>query len=59
MGIKLKHGMKGSNGGRARCEKTAELKNKSKGLRRLADRAEIQENLKELGSDRPAKPAKK
>ena len=47
MGIKIKTGMKGSNGGRARCEPTEDLKKKSKGLRRLSDKAEIKEQLKQ------------
>ena len=45
---KIKRGMKGSNGGRGRYEKTEVLKSSSKSLRRKEDKCECNEQLQEL-----------
>jgi hypothetical protein len=47
VGIKVKSGMKGSSAGRGRWEKTAALKDHSKGARRREGRARIREGLEE------------
>lgn len=48
MSIKIKKGMKGSNGGRSRYEKTEILKKDSKKLRRNQGKEEVKEGLKNL-----------
>lgn len=48
MSIKIKKGMKGSNGGRSRYEKTEILKKDSKKLRRNQGKNEVKKELEEL-----------